>query len=53
MSPWLFNLYLDGVIGEVKGRTVDVGVVLMREDVEWKIPVLLFADDTVLLSEDD
>ena len=53
MSPWLFNLYMDGVIREVKGRAVDVGVSLVRDGMEWKIPVLLFADDTVLLSEDE
>uniref|UniRef100_UPI003EBBE11F reverse transcriptase domain-containing protein n=1 Tax=Klebsiella pneumoniae TaxID=573 RepID=UPI003EBBE11F len=53
LSPWLFNLYMDGVVKEIQGRAVNVGVSLMRDDRVWKIPVLLFADDTVLLSEDE
>ncbi|MCP3679958.1 MAG: hypothetical protein GY782_06675, partial [Gammaproteobacteria bacterium] len=51
MSPWLFNIYMDGVMKEIQGRAVDAGVSMMREGSEWKIPVLLFADDTVLLSD--
>ena len=40
MSPWLFNVYMDGVIKE--GR-------------EWRLPGLLYADDLVLCgkSEED
>ena len=53
MSPWLFNLYMDGVVREIQGRAVDVGVTLRRDGRVWKLPVLLFADDTVLLSEDE
>ena len=53
MSPCLFNLYMDGVVKEIQGRADNVGVSLMRDDRVWKLPVLLFADDTVLLSEDE
>ncbi len=51
ISPWLFNVYIDGVIKEIQGRAVTVGVSMIREGSEWKIPVLLFIDDTVLLSD--
>jgi len=26
MSPWLFNLFMDGVVREVKARAGDVGI---------------------------
>ncbi len=41
MSPWLFNVFMDGV-----------GITMMKEGEAWKIPVILFAGDAVLLSED-
>ncbi|MCP4337615.1 MAG: reverse transcriptase family protein, partial [Desulfobulbaceae bacterium] len=53
MSPWLFSVYMDGVMKEIQGRAVDVGVPMMGEGSEWKLPVLLFADDTVLLSDNE
>ncbi|MCP4271470.1 MAG: hypothetical protein GY781_05805, partial [Gammaproteobacteria bacterium] len=38
---------------EIQGRAVDVGVPMVKEGSEWKFPVLLFADDSVLLSDDE
>ncbi|WP_435362545.1 reverse transcriptase domain-containing protein, partial [Klebsiella pneumoniae] len=40
ISPWLFNLYMDGVVKEIQGRAVNVGVTLKREGRVWKLPVL-------------
>ncbi len=31
MSPWLFSVYMDGVMKEIQGRAVDVGVAMMKE----------------------
>ncbi len=31
MSPWLFNIYMDGVMREVKGKVGEVGVKLYNE----------------------
>ena len=53
MSPWLFTVYMDGVMKEILSRAVDVGVSLKREGNEWKLPILLFADDTVLMSDNE
>ena len=49
MSPWLFSVYME----EIQGRVVDAGIPLMRERKVWRVPVLLFADDTVSISEDE
>lgn len=43
----------DGVMKHAQGRVIDVGITLTREGREWKLPVLLFADDTAPLSDDE
>lgn len=44
----------NGVMKHTQGRVIDVGITLTREGrEEWKLPVLLFADDTPLLSDDE
>ena len=55
MSPWLFNLFMDGVMKEVRERTGDVGVTLWdtRRNVEWRVEWLMFADDTVLVGDSE
>lgn len=52
MSPWLFNLYVDGVVREVNARVLGRGLKLVGEnDHEWEVNQLLFADDTVLVAD--
>ncbi len=56
MSPWLFNVYMDGMVRQVNTRVQGKGLVMLGEDgEEWRINQLLFADDTVLVagSEED
>ncbi len=53
MSPWLFNIYLDGVMREVKGKVGGVGVKLYSEGRKWVLNSILFADDTVLIAENE
>ena len=55
MSPWLFNLFMDGVMKEVRERAGDVGVTLCdsQRNEEWKVEWLMFADDTVLLGDSE
>ena len=55
MSPWLFNVFMDGVMKEVRERAGDVGATLWdaRRDSEWKVEWLMFADDTVLVSDSE
>ena len=52
MSPWLFNVYMDGVVREVYSRVNGKGV-RMRVDGEsdWMLSQLLFADDTALVAD--
>ena len=51
MSPWLFNLYMEGVMREVNARVMGKGVRLEHSGYEWRINSLIYADDTVLLAE--
>ena len=52
MSPWLFNMYMDGVVREMYCRVPGKGV-KMRVDCEkeWMLSQVLFADDTALVVE--
>ena len=54
MSPWLFNVYMDGVVREVEARVFGRGVELVEEDGQrWELGQLLFADDTALLADSE
>ncbi len=44
MSPWLVNLYMDGVMREIKAKVVDDGVGMCVGG-RWVMNTLLFADD--------
>ncbi len=35
MSPWLFNIYMDGVMREMKGKVGEVGVGMYAEGRKW------------------
>ena len=53
MSPWLFNVYMDAVMKELK---MGMGRRVMRflEDVkEWRLSGLLYADKLVLCGESE
>ena len=51
MSPWLFNVFMDGVVREVKMRTMERGLMLKGQNGwEWEVSQLLFADDTALVA---
>ena len=54
MSPWLFNIYIDGVVREVNARVLGRGLELIdrNEDV-WEMNQLLFADDTVVVADSE
>ena len=50
MSPWLFNVYMDAVMKEVK-MVIGRRGVKFQEGREWRLHGLLYADDLVLCSE--
>ena len=52
MSPWLCNLYIDGVVREVNAQVLGRGLKLVDgNDNEWELNQLLFADDTVVVAD--
>ena len=55
MSPWLFNLFMDAAMKEIREKVGVVGVTLQdeRRNIEWKVGCLMFADDTVLLGDSE
>ena len=52
MSPWLFNVYIDGVVGEVNLWVLGKGLELLSANggCRFEINQLLFADDTALVA---
>ena len=51
MSPWLFNLYMDGVMKELMAGAMGEGVRMVENGREWRLPCILYADDLVLCNE--
>src|ERR1044072_6681804 len=49
MSPWLFNVLMDGVVRGMEGG--GKGIRVRSREGEWEVNVLLFADDAVLVAE--
>ena len=54
MYPWLFNVYMDGVVREVKVRVFGKGLELLSANGDrFEINKLLFADDTALVADSE
>ena len=54
MSPWLFNMFMDGVVREVNARVAGKGLELLKENAQkWEVCQLLFADDTALVADSE
>ena len=54
ISPWLFNLYIDGVAREVNARVIGRGLKLVDgNDDEWEINQLLSAYNTVVVADSE
>ena len=54
MSPWLFNVYMDGVVREVNVRVLGKGLELLRANGgRFEINQRLFADDTALVADSE
>ena len=54
MSPWLFNVYMDGVVREVNVRVLGKGLELLSANGgKFEISQLLFADDTALVADSE
>lgn len=53
MSPWLSNLFMDGVVGEVNARVLEkvAGIQPVRGFGVWEVNQLLFANDMALVGD--
>ena len=51
MFPWFFNVYVDAVMEEVKIGLGRMGVRLLEEEREWRLPGFLYVDELVLWGE--
>ncbi len=49
MSPWLFNIFMDGCTREMKALSAR----LKLNGMDWSVAACLFADDTVLLAHSE
>ena len=54
MCPWLFNVYMDGVVREVNVRVLGKGLDLLSANGgRFEINQLLFADDTARVADSE
>ena len=54
MSPWLFNVYLDGVVRELNAGVLGKGLELLSVNFgRFEINQLLFIDDTALVADSE
>ncbi len=53
VSPWLFNIFMDGCMKEMKCKVGNTGAKLRLNGEVWSLVTCLFADDTVLLAESE
>ena len=54
ISPWLFNVYMDGVVREVNVRVLEKGLELLSANGgRFEINQLLFEDDTALVADSE
>ena len=54
ISPWLFNVYMDGVVREVNVRVLGKGLELLSANGgRFEINQLLFADDAALVADSE
>ena len=53
MSPFLFNVHMDGVVREVNARVLGKWQLLSVNGGRFEINQLLFADDIALLADSE
>ncbi len=53
MSPWLFNIFMDGCMREMKDKVRNKGAKLRLNGEDWSVATCLFLNDTVLLAESE
>jgi hypothetical protein len=53
ISPWLFNIFIDGVVVEVNAKVMPRRVAMMGDRFdEWQLNQILYADDTAVVADE-
>ncbi len=53
MLPWLFNIFMDIFMREMKTKVEIIGAQLKLNGMDWSVTACVFAGDTVLLAESE
>ncbi len=53
MSPWLFNIFMDGCMRGMKAKVGKIDARLKLNGGDWLVAACLFVDDTVLLADSE
>ena len=54
MSPWLLNMYMDGVVREINSRVWRRGVGMIGYRINaWRVNQLMYTDDTLLIADSE
>ena len=53
MSPWLFNVYMEGVMKEVKMEMGMREVRFLEDCREWRLHGFLYVDDLILCAKSE
>ena len=51
MSPWLFDIFMNGCMREMKAKVKNVAARLKMKGMGWVVVTFLFTSDTVLFAE--
>ncbi len=53
MLPWLFNIFMEGCMREVKTKVRKIGTTLQMNGEDWSVAACLFLDNSVLLANSE
>ncbi len=53
IGEWLFNIFMDGCMREMKAKVGIIGARMKLNGVDWSVTACLFTDDTVLVAESE
>jgi hypothetical protein len=53
ISPWLFNIFIDGVLAEINALVVERRAAMISDGGgKWQLNQRLYADDTTIVADE-